>query len=161
MKLYEIDQQLESLVDPETGELLDFEVFERLQMERVRKIEGMALWYKDMAAEAAAIKEEAEKLNTRRKRLESQAERLKAYIGLILNGEKFSTPRCSVSFRKSEALEVSDPDALIRWAEQSGHVDCIRYRPPEIAKQKVTELLKGGKQVPFVHINQKKNVRIV
>lgn len=161
MKLYEIDQQLEALVDPDTGELLDFEEFERLQMERTDKIEGLALWYKNITAEAEAIKAEAENLTKRRRRLESQAERLKDYISLILNGEKFSTSRCAVSFRKSAALEVSDQGSLIQWAELSGHTECIRYQPPEIAKQKVAELLKGGAQVPFACIKYKRNVRIV
>ena len=41
MTIYEIDDALLSLVDGETGELLDFEEFERLSMERDKKIEGM------------------------------------------------------------------------------------------------------------------------
>lgn len=161
MKLYEIDQQLASLIDPETGELLDYETFEHLQIERTDKIEGMALWYKGIAAEAAAIKAEADSLIKRGKSLDSQAERLKAYISMILDGEKFSTPRCAVSFRKSASLEVTDPDALIAWAEKSGHMDCVRYKPPEISKQAVTELIKSGTEVPSAHINYKKNVRII
>lgn len=161
MKLYEIDQQIESLVDSETGELLDYEMFEQLQMERTSKIEGMALWYKNVVAEAKAIKEEADVLTKRGRSLEKQAERLKAYIGLILDGEKFSTPRCAVSFRKSASLEVTDPDSLIAWAEKNGHTDCVRHKPPEVAKQAVAELLKSGVEVPCARMNYKKNVRIV
>ena len=69
MKLYEINAALEALVDPETGELMDYDAFEALQMARDDKIEGMALWYKDMVAEAKAIKEEADTLTARRKAL--------------------------------------------------------------------------------------------
>lgn len=160
MKLYEIDQQLELLIDPETGELLDYETFEQLQIEREKKIEGMALWYKNLSAEAKAIKEEADSLLKRGKSLDSQAERLREYIGMILDGEKFSTSKCSVTFRKSSGIEVSDAAELIQWAKQTGHQDCIREKPPEVAKQAVMDLLKEGVEVPCASIYYKQNVRI-
>ena len=78
MTLYEIDQAIQGLVDPETGELMDYEAFAALQMDRDAKIENMALWYKDLMADAKAIKEEADTLNERRKALENKAERLKS-----------------------------------------------------------------------------------
>ena len=43
MTIYEIDNRIAELVDPETGELLDYEAFAELQMEREAKIENMAL----------------------------------------------------------------------------------------------------------------------
>lgn len=160
MKLYEIDQQLEQLVDPDTGELLDLEAFEALRLARAEKIEGMALWYKNVSAEAAAIKEEAEALTKRGKTLEKQAERLKNYIGMILGGEKFSTARCAVTFRASTALEIADPGALINWAEKGGYDACLSYKTPEIRKTEVRELLEKGVKVPSAQIVKKKNVRI-
>ena len=54
MKLYEIDQAILALVDPETGEILDYEAFSELKMKREEKIEGMALWHKNLTAEATA-----------------------------------------------------------------------------------------------------------
>jgi len=114
MTLYEIDQAIQGLVDPETGELMDYEAFAALQMDRDAKIENMALWYKDLMADAKAIKEEADTLNERRKALENKAERLKSYLSLALDGEKFQTARCSVTFRKTSSIQVSNPEALIR-----------------------------------------------
>ena len=119
MTLYEIDQAIQGLVDPETGELMDYEAFAALQMDA--KIENMALWYKDLMADAKAIKEEADTLNERRKALENKAERLKSYLSLALDGEKFQTARCSVTFRKTSSIQVSNPEALIRWLEQNGY----------------------------------------
>ena len=58
--IYEIDQDILDCVDMETGEILDTEKLTALQMERERKLEGVALWVKDLSAEAAAVKEEAE-----------------------------------------------------------------------------------------------------
>ena len=67
--LYEIDQEILDCIDMETGEILDLEKLTALQMERERKLEGVALWIKDLNAEAAAVKEEADKLTARKKSL--------------------------------------------------------------------------------------------
>ena len=70
MSLYHIDQELENLIDHETGEVLDFDAFEALQMARDAKIEGVLCWTKNLAAEAKAIREEEKELAERRKKLE-------------------------------------------------------------------------------------------
>lgn len=160
MELYEINQQLKALVDPDTGELLDIDVFQQLMLERDEKIEGMALWYKNAAAEAKAVKEEADALIKRARSLESLSERLKSYLGLMLDGEKFSTTRCVVSFRKSSGLEITDQAAIIEWAEKTEHYECLRCKPPEIEKKAVSELLKSGADVPCARIICKNNVTI-
>ena len=54
MSLYHIDQELENLIDQETGEVLDFDAFEALQMAWDAKIEGVLCWTKNLAAEAKA-----------------------------------------------------------------------------------------------------------
>ena len=46
--LYEIDAEILASVDQETGEILDIEKLDALQMERERKLEGVALWVKDL-----------------------------------------------------------------------------------------------------------------
>lgn len=160
MTLYEIDSRLLSLIDEETGEVLDFEAFEQLQIERESKLENTALWYKDLMVQAAAIKAEVDALTERRKSAERMAERLKEYLGRALNGEKFSTPRCEVTFRRSAALEVEDPAALIEWAEINGHDECVAYKAPEISKKAVTALLKSGVEVPHAQLIQRLNVGV-
>ena len=68
--LYEIDNDILNCVDEETGEILDFEKLNSLQMERDKKIEGVALYIKQLNAEAALIREEEKALAERRKRKE-------------------------------------------------------------------------------------------
>ena len=135
MKLYEIDQAIESLVDSETGELLDYEAFAALQMERDRKLENMILWYKDLTAEAKAIKAEEDALRERRKAKENRAERLRQYLQNLLCGEKFQTARCAVSYRKSMALNVADADQAAAWLEANGHPDMVAYSAPALDKR--------------------------
>ena len=160
MNLYEIDSAIMSLVDPETGELLDYEAFEQLQLERDKKIEGVALWYKDLMAEAKAQKEEADALLARKKATEAKAERLKGYLDMALCGEKFETPRCVVSFRKTTSVEVEDPDGFIRWAEQNGYEDCIRRKDPEVSKSGVAALIKSGAMVPYARLTTGRSVGV-
>lgn len=56
--LYEIDSAVMACVDEETGEILDEERLDTLLMERNRKLEGVALWIKNLESDAAAIKAE-------------------------------------------------------------------------------------------------------
>ena len=56
MKLYEIENAILECIDTETGEVIDIERLNELQMERETKIENVACWIKDLKAEAEAIK---------------------------------------------------------------------------------------------------------
>lgn len=146
MTLYEIDARLAELIDPETGELLDVEAFDALQMERSEKIENVALWAKNLAAEAAAIKGEIEALTERKNAAERRVERLKAYLAYALNGEKFSTPRCAVSFRKTKSCVPSD--GFVEWAQEHERDDLLTYKLPEPSKTAIKAALEAGQDVP-------------
>lgn len=74
MTLYEIDSAIMDCVDEETGEIIDLEKLEALNIERDKKVEGIALAVKNYAAEAKAIKEEEEKLAKRRRSCENAVE---------------------------------------------------------------------------------------
>ncbi len=159
MKLYEIDMRLAELVDKETGELLDYDAFEQLQMERNAKIENMACWCKELAATAKAIREEEIVLAERRRVIENQVNRLKDYLQRILNGEKFQSAKCAVSFRKSSSISVDDYDAVLEWAVEND-VQCFRYKAPELDKSKISQLLKTGNRIPGVHFAEQTNVTV-
>ena len=45
MKLFEINEELENLIDFSTGEITDIEAFENLKMERQDKLQNIALLY--------------------------------------------------------------------------------------------------------------------
>lgn len=112
MTLYDIDQAIMSCVDPETGEIIDTERLDYLSMERDSKIENIGLWIKDLKAEADAIKNEIANLQKRKKVAENKAESLKNYLEYALDGQKFKTARLSVSYRRSESVNVTDPTKL-------------------------------------------------
>jgi len=160
MNLYEIDQSILALVDPETGEILDYDAFSELQMAKEEKIEGMALWHKNLTAEAAAIRAEEINLAERRKALEKKAASLKEYLTELLSGTKFSTARVACSFRKSKSVEITDEAEFIRQMEESQHYEFLKYSPPTVNRTEITNAIKAGKPVPGAQLIEKNNLSI-
>ena len=118
MTLYDIDAGILACADVETGEIIDEERLNALEMERDAKIEGVGLWVKDLKAESAAIKAEIDNLTKRRQAADNKAESLKKWMSYALGGEKLKTPRLSVSYTHSTKTVVDDwtllPDAFLR-----------------------------------------------
>ena len=122
MNIYEIDrnfadtmEEIMLVFDEETGEVTDIDKFEELkrrlnelQEERNTKISNVACWYKQLCAEAEAIKAEKMALAKRQQTAEKKAENLKKYLEYALQGEKFKDARVSISYRKSKSVAFSE-----------------------------------------------------
>ena len=159
--LYDIDQEIMDCVDAETGEILDVEKLDALQMEREAKLEGVALWVKDMKAEAAAVKEEADKLTARRKALENRMESVKAWLLQALNGEKLKTPRCNVYQTHSQKVVIDDEKALVDMFMASPFGEkFLRMKDPEIDKTALKDSMKQGYEYEFAHLEETESVVI-
>ena len=159
MKLYEINMAIMECVDTETGEILDFEKLDALNMAREEKIESLGLWVKTLDAEASAIREEEKALAERRRVKENKAERLRAYLADVLGGCSFETARVKMTFRTSTSLNVTDEMGLIEWLEKN-HDECVKYATPTIAKSEVTKLLKSGIEIPGAELATKQNLQL-
>ena len=159
--LYDIDQDILDCVDLETGEILDTEKLDALQMERERKLEGVALWIKDMKAEAAAIKEEADKLTARKRSLDNKIDGLKTWLLMALGGEKLSTPRCKVYQTHNQRVVIDDEKALIDMflSSPSGE-KFMRMKDPEIDKTALKDSMKQGYEYEFAHLEETESVVI-
>ena len=143
--LYEIDHEILDCVDMETGEILDSEKLDALQMERERKLEGVALWVKDLNAEAAAVKEEADKLTARKRALDNKIASLKAWLLWALDGEKLKTARCNVYQTHSQKLAVADESELINAIQTLDEPErFLRFRAPELKKDEIKKAIKDG-----------------
>ena len=112
MNLYEIDKAISECVDHETGEIIDFERLEELQIERNTKIENVALWIKNLNADLLALKAEKDNFAEREKQTKSKIESLKNWLAGALNNNPLTTSKVAVTFRKSEAVEIINEDAL-------------------------------------------------
>ena len=151
MKLYEIDNAILDCIDTETGEIIDIDKLNELQLERDTKIENVACWIKDLKAEAEAIKAEKMALAERQKVAENKAESLKNWLAYALDGQKFSTARCAISFRKTEKVEISDV-GMIRLMKE--HDELLTYKDPEPNKTAIKQALKDGLTVQGVQLVQ-------
>lgn len=149
MKLYEIENAILDCIDLETGEVIDTERLDALQIERDAKIENVALWIKDLKAEAEAIKAEKLALAERQRVAENKAESLKNWLAYALDGQKFSTAKCAISFRKTEKVEISDV-GMIRLMKE--HDELLTYKEPEPNKTAIKQALKDGLSVDGVRL---------
>jgi len=159
--LYEINQDILDCVDLETGEILDTEKLDALQIERETKLEGVALWVKDLKAEAAAVKEEADKLTARKKALDNKIEGLKNWLLYALGGEKLKTPRCSVYQTHSQRVSVTDEEQLMGYINSLPAPEMfLRYKDPELNKDEIKKAMKDGIVIPGAALEETESVVI-
>ena len=150
--LYEINQEIMDCVDEETGEIIDVEKLNDLQMQFDEKVENIACFIKNLLADAKAIKEEESNLASRRKSYENKAKSLKKYLADTLNGQKFKTTKVSISYRKSESVDIENmkdvPEEYIKIAE------------PTVDKASAKKAMKSGIKIPGLRLAESKNIQI-
>ena len=154
MTIYEIEAEIMDCIDQETGEVIDLDRLNALEMERDRKISNVACWIKDLKAEAEAIKAEKQALDKRQKAAENKAESLKTWLQNILQGEKFKDSRCAISYRKSERVDFADNfnfDTL---------PDYMKKVTVEPRKSEIKEFLKAGGEIDGVRIEENTSMTI-
>ncbi len=155
MTLYEIDEALLDLTDPETGEIMDISAFTELQMDREKKLEGIACWIKDLFAEEDALKNEEDALRARRAAARRKRESLWAYLQTMLAGEKLKTGKVAVTYRKNPpSVQVDDEGELLEWARSRCRTDLLRLKDPELDKAGVKAAIEKGEYVPGARIVQ-------
>ena len=159
MTLWEINNAIMACVDAETGEIIDFDQLDKLELAREEKLENIALYIKALEAEAAAIREEEKTLAARRKVKENKAARLREYLATALGGQPFETARVALSFRSSQAVKVTDPVALLDYLEDN-YDDCLTYKAPTVRLDAVKLLIKRGVAVPGAEIETRNNLQM-
>lgn len=80
MNLFEIENEIMNCWDQETGEIFDSKKMDQLEMARDTKIENIALYIKNLTADAEALKAEKQSFAERQKAAENKAEALKRYL---------------------------------------------------------------------------------
>jgi hypothetical protein len=159
--LYDINQDILSCVDLETGEILDVEKLDALQLEREAKLEGVALWVKDLKAEADAVKAEADKLTARKKALDNKIDGLKAWLLGALGGEKLKTPRCSVYQTHNQRVKIENEAGLVDFLlSLDNPEEYLRFKDPELKRDDIKKALKEGYIIPGAALEETESVVI-
>lgn len=152
MNLYQIDKSILELIDPESGEILDYEAFAELQMERDQKIENIALWIKNLMAEVKALEEEEKRFAERKKAAKNKAESLKRYLDTILQGNPLKTTKFTVSYRKSEQTKVDDISLI--------PAEYLKEVKPEADLTALKKAIKSGQVIQGAHLETVNNISI-
>lgn len=152
INLYEINEAIETAfnlaVDPETGEVNEDQMYllEMLEMDKSKKIENIACLIKNLRADAAALKAEKDSFAKRQRQAENKADSLMRYLESALNGEKFSSEKCAISFRKTSKIVLDDGMTVY---DIDTHF--LRMKEPELDKQAIKQALADGIKVEGVH----------
>lgn len=133
--LYSINEKLYYLIedgfDNESGEILEgFDLNKAINetsMELDKKIENICCYIKNLESDMEEIKNEQAQLMKRRKQKENKVNALKKYLDNYFKysqpdyfqdetGEikfhKFETPKCVVSYRKSDSVNITDVNKI-------------------------------------------------
>lgn len=152
--LYEIDNAILECIDDETGEIIDGKRLSELQIERDKKIESVALWYKNLISDAEQYKREKQLFADKEQKAKSKAESLKQWLDNALLGSPFKADsgRVSISYRKSESIVVDSlndiPDEYLKYSE------------PTVDKIGLKRAIKEGQNITGAHIETNTNINI-
>ena len=150
--LYEIDAAILECIDTETGEIIDCERLNALNVERQQKIENVALWYKNLLSDAEQYKAEKTAFAEKERIAKNKAESLKRWLDLALAGEAYKSTRVNITYRSSEQVIVDD---LLKIDD-----DYLKYSEPTPDKAAIKKALKEGANIDGVHIESKSNIQI-
>lgn len=166
--LYELDTALSDLlengftaecIDLETG-VIDYEkasqFLETLPLERDKKIEAIALFIKNLEADAESIAAEVKNLKARQERKIAKADALRQYLqnSMLLFGQKtFETPKVALSFRKSSTVIIEDESKLNEMYIKTK----IEHTPDKTA---IKNAIKSGVIVEGAVLCEKQNLQI-
>lgn len=162
LKMYEISEEiqaLDGLLDSwaanHEGCITDFPLndeLERLEGEREKKLLNLAVWHKDLKAQAEAFSKEIKRLQARQKALNSKADSIQGFIDYSLQaGEKLSDTRAVLSYRKSSqvVIDVLTEDLPPKFIKTSIAPD----------KTAIKEYIKTG-DCHFAHMQENQSLQI-
>ena len=152
MKLYDINQEILDCIDMETGEIIAPEKLEALQMDKHEKLRNIAFVALNATADAKAYEEQEKKFAARKKAAKATVEWAKATLARELGGEKMKEPEFTVSYRKSEVVEISNLDAV--------PCEFLTPQPPKVDKVSLKKAVKGGAVIDGVSLVECQNIQI-
>ena len=141
-----------------------FDTLEGIEGEFDEKAESIAVYIKQLKAEAKMLKAEKAAIAKRQSQKEKQAESLKTYLFKsmqALGRQKIDMPRAVMSLKKNApSLVIDDEISFVEWAEEHNLDHLLKYSMPEVKKNDVKALCKKGEEIPFVHIEAKQSLSI-
>lgn len=156
-KLYELSsdfQQVQSLIEDGQEGLQD--TLESIELSIEDKLENIGKVYQNLKGEVAALKTEEKRLADKRKSIENNIDRLKAYSQdalAVVGKDKLQTGLFTFSIRKNA------PKVII-LDENDIPKDYLIEQQPKVDKNLLKEAIKNGEKVPGVALEQGRSLWI-
>lgn len=130
-----------------------FDTLTGIEGEFDEKAESIAIYYKQLLAEAKMLKAEKAAIAKRQSQKEKQAESLKTYLFKsmqALGRQKIDMPRAVMSLKKNApSLVIDDEISFVEWAEEHNLDHLLKYNMPEVKKNDVKGSLQKGRRNPL------------
>ena len=160
---YEIDAAIMACVDAETGEIIDIDALNNLEMEREAKIENLVKWGKSLALELEGI--EAEKkaftdyITKRITTTENKIAGIKSTLVAVLDGQKWASADKvhKISYRPSSSVAFAEG---FDWHDlPDGYLNVkITVAPNKIA---IASAIKDGQQIDGCYLKAEPKIQLV
>ena len=164
MRIYEIADAIENCmalyengvreaIDGETGEIKPLaDYIEELKLEKDEKIRRLALYCKEQKMLIDSIKEEKKRITDRQAREEKRLQSAMDYLQLVLEGAKVKDPQFTVSYRKSEAVEIAEGAVIPK--------EYLVEQEPKVSKTELKNALKKGLVIDGVSLVERVNMSV-
>lgn len=148
--LFEINEEIRSCVDLETGEILDEEKLRSLQIDKHEKRRNYGLFILNLRSDIEAYREQERRFRAKREKAEKTVEWLKSTLEADLAGAKMKEPEFSIYYTNTQAVEITNPDAL--------PAKFLEYKDPMPKKNDIKKAIKAGEIVPGAKLIENKNM---
>lgn len=140
-----------------------FDTLEGIEGEFDEKAESIAVYIKQLKAEANILKFEKSAIAKRQSQKERQVKSLETYLFNSMKAigrNKVDMPKAVVAIRNNApSLVVDDEIKFVNWAQKNND-NLLKYEMPSIKKNDVKALCKKGEKIPFVHMESKQSLNI-
>ena len=140
-----------------------FDTLEGIEGEFDEKVESIAVYCKQLTAEAKMLKAEKAAITKRQSQKEREVKSLETYLFNSMKAigrNKVDMPKAVVAIRSNApSLVVDDEIKFVNWAQENNE-NLLKYEMPSIKKNDVKALCKKGEEIPFVHMESKQSLSI-
>ncbi len=140
-----------------------FDTLEGIEGEFDEKAESIAVYIKQLKAEANILKFEKSAIAKRQSQKEREVEKLAAYLlnsMKAIGKSKVDMPHAVVSIRNNAPSLIVDNEAeFVSWAQENND-SLLEYIMPKVKKNDVKKLCKNGEAIPFVHMESKQSLSV-
>lgn len=140
-----------------------FDTLEGIEGEFDEKAESIAVYIKQLKAEANILKFEKSAIAKRQSQKEREVEKLAAYLLNAMKAigrSKVDMPHAVVSIRNNApSLIVDNEVEFVSWAQENND-SLLEYIMPKVKKNDVKKLCKNGEAIPFVHMESKQSLSV-